>query len=207
MVTHRRRLPFPLDPLIAEAKRRAWARRFLLAALVLVVGGAVAATVVPRLSEPSGPAITSWGTCASSQLELVPGRGGAAAGTAMRDFALVNASAASCRLHGWPSLQLVLGNGRVITPRVVRDHYYGPEHMLPARTIRLGSGGAASFRIAEPDGTGFGIQTCRTVKTLLVTPPGTSKAFAVPHGAFYCAPYGLSEVPLVAGRVDRYSGW
>jgi hypothetical protein len=48
MTAHLPRLPFSLDPLIAEAKRRARQRRLLLAvvcaAVVLVVGGAVFAT-------------------------------------------------------------------------------------------------------------------------------------------------------------------
>lgn len=45
MISLARRLPFALDPLIAEAKRRMWRRRLLLAAALVVVGAAAAVTV------------------------------------------------------------------------------------------------------------------------------------------------------------------
>jgi hypothetical protein len=33
----------------------------------------------------------------------------------MQDFTLTNVSRESCTVHGWPSVQLVLRSGRVIT--------------------------------------------------------------------------------------------
>src|SRR5690242_4458850 len=106
------RLPFSLDPLIAEAKRRARTRRFLLVATVVLAGGVAAATLAlhgseQRLLAPSDP-------CRITQLNVVPGRLGAAAGTASRTFSLVNASEAGCTLRGWPNLRLLLGSGRMV---------------------------------------------------------------------------------------------
>ena len=200
------RLRFSLDPLIAEAKRRARGRRLLLLALAVAAGGAAAATVALRSSDSPPRTAVAAEPCRISQMDLVPGRGGVAAGTYMRDFALVNASYTSCTLHGWPNLRLLLGNGRIVSPRVQRDHY-GTDKVLPARTIRVNSGGAASFRVAASDGTGTGMQTCRAVKALLISLPGAGGSVAVPHGASYCAPYTLFEVPLVAGRVDHHPGY
>ena len=204
---HVPRRPVSLDPSMAAAKRRAGARRFLLAAAILAVGGTAAATVVLRSSARPLPAIVAAPTCRSAQLNLVPGRGGVAAGTYMSDLALVNVSEASCALRGWPGVRLVLGNGRVVAPRVRRDRY-GANQNAPARKIQVRPGGAASFRIAESDGTGTGMQTCFAVKTVLITPVGASKPLSLRHGPVdYCAPYTLYEVPLVSGRVDHQVGF
>lgn len=206
MTLHVPRLPMSVDPLIAEAKRRARTRRSLLAVLAVVAAGAAAATVALRGSERPRPAVVGAGACRLTQLDLIPGRMGVAAGTATRDFALVNASDTNCTLRGWPNLQLLLGNGRTVSPRTHRDHY-GIGRALPVRTISLSPGGAASFRIAESDGTGTGLQTCRAVKAVLISMPGAGGSLIATKGAFYCAPYTFFEVPFVAGRVDHYSGF
>jgi Protein of unknown function (DUF4232) len=208
MTLHVSGLPGSLDPLIAEAKRRARARRLLLlGAAAVVIGGGAAATVAFRSSARPLPPIVAAPTCRDAQLSLVPGRGGVAAGTYMSDLALVNVSAATCELRGWPGVRLVLGNGRMVAPRVHRDHY-GANMKAPARTILVRPGAAASFRIAESDGTGTGMQTCFRVKTVLITPPGASEPLSLRHGPVdYCAPYTLYEVPIVSGRVDDHVGF
>jgi len=54
MTAHLPRLPFALDPLMAEAKRRARQRRFLIVVVVLaLIGGAAGAVAVFR--SPGGP--------------------------------------------------------------------------------------------------------------------------------------------------------
>jgi hypothetical protein len=56
MTAHVPRLPFSLDPLMAEAKRRARQRRFLVALLALViVGGVLGAVLATRPSGGPGP--------------------------------------------------------------------------------------------------------------------------------------------------------
>jgi uncharacterized protein DUF4232 len=197
---------FALDPLIAEAKRRARARRLLLIAMALVAGGVAAGTLALGGSDQGRPAIAAPDACRITQLDVVPGRLGVAAGTAMRDFALVNASEASCTLRGWPNLRLLLGNGRIVTPRVHRDHY-DTGKVLPVRAIDLRPGAAASFRVAESDGTGTGLETCRAVTALLISLSGAGGRVSASNGVFYCAPYVLFEVPLVAGRVNNRVGY
>jgi Protein of unknown function (DUF4232) len=207
MTLHIPRLPTSLDPLIAEAKRRARARRFLLAAVVLVVAGGAAATAAFRSSDrPQPTAIAVGPTCRRAQLRIVSAGGGVAGGTAMQDFALLNTSGETCTLRGWPTLRLVLGNGRLIHPAVRRDHY-GAAGTVPVRTISLPAGGAASFGIAGSDGTGTGLQTCKRVKTLLVTPTGVGNPLSRSGINPYCAPYRLFEVPFVSGRVDHLVGY
>jgi hypothetical protein len=207
MTMHLPRVPLSLEPLIAEAKRRARARRLLVAAVIVGVGGVAAATIGLRSTERQLPTVVAAPTCRSAQLTLLPGRGGVALGTYMSDLVLVNVSDATCTLRGWPGVRLVLGNGRTVAPRVRHDSLV-PKGKTADRTIQVRPGGAASFRIAESDGTGTGLQTCRTVRTVVVIPPGSRKPLLLRRGPVdYCAPYLLFEAPLVPGRVDRQEGF
>jgi uncharacterized protein DUF4232 len=189
--------PPPLDPLVAEAKRRAWRRRLLLAGIG-VVAGAVVATVVFRSSDRPRSVTVAASACRAAQLHLAGGGGGAAGGTKMQDFTLTNVSHASCTLQGWPSVQLVLRSGRVITPRLRRVHYYTSgvtNHPLNARAIRLSPSNAATFIAFNRD---FG-DGCASVRTMLVTAPGNDRPLSVPDGiGIYCPPLEVS--PLVPGR-------
>lgn len=56
MSAHAPRLPFSLDPLIAEAKRRARRRRWLILSVLVVAAAAAAATLELRTASGSGPA-------------------------------------------------------------------------------------------------------------------------------------------------------
>jgi len=116
----------------------------------------------------------------------------------MQDFTLTNASRESCTLHGWPSVQLVLRSGRVITPRIRLFHYYSsgvPNHPLAARAIRLSPSDPATFIAFNRD---FG-RGCVLARTMLVTPPRADKAISVPDGiGIYCPPLYVS--PLVPGH-------
>jgi hypothetical protein len=191
-----------LDPLVAEAKRRARVRRLLLAATA--IAGAVGATVALRSSEQPRPAIAAAPICRDSQLHLVPAGGGVAGGTAEALFAAVNVSSSSCALRGWPALQVVLKDGRRITPPVRRDHLdvSAPNGVAPVRTIELRPGDAATFGILDADSPNPGI-SCTLAKILLVTPTTGGNAVSAPLGiGQYCGPR-LIEVPFVAGRINH----
>jgi uncharacterized protein DUF4232 len=195
------RLSLAVDPLIQEAKRRAARRRFLLAAAFVAVAAAVAGTVALRSLERPTPVVVVPPACRAAQLQLVAGRGGVAAGTYLRDFALRNASAESCAVRGWPSLQLVLVTGKRIAPRVERLRYFSsgvPNHPVAPRTIRLGPGATASFNLSDQDWNYKSERACVRVRTMLVTPPRADRPLSVPLGiGGYCAP--LRMAPLVAG--------
>jgi hypothetical protein len=62
MTTHAPRLPFALDPLIAEAKQRARRRRFLVVAvLALVLAGAAAGLIAARSPVGANGKVTALG--------------------------------------------------------------------------------------------------------------------------------------------------
>jgi hypothetical protein len=75
MTLHVTRLPFSLDPLIAEAKRRMRRRRSLLAVLGLfIIGGAVAGAVLGHSGHsPRGPAVDVWGGVPEPHFRSAPG--------------------------------------------------------------------------------------------------------------------------------------
>lgn len=126
-----------------------------------------------------------------------------AGGTAGALFSAVNVSDTSCALRGWPALQVVLRNGRRITPPVRRDHLgRTASGVVPVRRIELGPSNAATFGIWDADSPNPGI-SCSPAKTLLVTPTPGSNPVSVPLGiGQYCGPR-LIEVPFVAGRVNH----
>jgi hypothetical protein len=204
MTLHLPRVPFSLDPLIAEARRRA-RRRSLLAAAVVAVGGAIAGTFALDSSNQPRPLVGAP-TCRSTQLQLAGERGGVAAGTVMRDFTLTNLSGQSCTLRGWPVVRLVLRNGRTISPRLRLAHYYSsgvPNHALSPRTIGLRSGATASFIVFDQDWNYKTNQGCALVRTMLVTPPGGHAPLSVPKGlGTYCSPLDIG--PIVPGQLAKF---
>jgi Protein of unknown function (DUF4232) len=142
--------------------------------------------------------------CRGYQLKLKGGRDGVAAGTAVRDFALIDESRRVCTVAGWPDVGLAVGRRRLVAPRVTRE---GFGMGRAAQLITLRPGGAASFRIAGSDGTGTGLQTCKTVRTLVVRPQGGRGWVSLRKGlSYFCAPYRLYVGPLVPGLLSNRSG-
>jgi Protein of unknown function (DUF4232) len=178
-------------------------RRLLLAATAIAVAGVAGATFTLRNFEQSRSAIVAAPTCRSTQLRLVSAGGGVAGGTADALFSAVNVSDTNCALRGWPALQVVLRNGRRITPPVRRDHLgRTASGVVPVRTIELRPGDAATFGIWDADGPNPRA-SCSPAKTLLVTPTPGSNPVSVPLGiGQYCGPR-LIEVPFVAGRANH----
>jgi hypothetical protein len=204
MTLHLPRLPISLDPLIAEARRRA-RRRWLLVAALVAVGGVIAGTFALDSSNQPRPLVGA-STCRSAQLQLAGERGGVAAGTVMRNFTLTNMSGQSCTLRGWPAVQLVLRNGRTISPRLWLSHYDSsgvPNHAISPRPIGLRSGATASFIVFDQDWNYKTNQGCAPVQTMLVTPPGAHAPLSVPKGlGTYCAP--LDVGPIVSGQLAKF---
>jgi hypothetical protein len=79
MTSHPARLPYSLDPLIAEAKQRARRRRMLLAAALVLVGAAAAAGVV----ETRSPATSNVALLAASWHDAQICRGAPSPGIAV----------------------------------------------------------------------------------------------------------------------------
>jgi hypothetical protein len=129
-----------------------------------------------------------------------------AGGTYGQAFTFVNDSNRSCTLRGWPTLRLVLRDGRQLTPRVRAFHYFStgvPNHRLPAKSIVLRPGGAGSFIVLAQDSSYVAGKPCLLVRTMIVTPPGDRHSLTVSDGiGSYCA--ALIVPPLVAGRNPPY---
>ena len=199
MTSHVPPLPVGLDPLIAEAKRRARQRRLLLLALVvaLVGGGIVGRTLASRNSERPRPAIVAAPRCRTSQLHLSWDPAGAAGGSVYDAFRFTNTSSGACSLHGWPTFRFVMRGGQVILPRPhdLISTAYRVANPPPIPHVVLQPNGTTLLSDFEADGTGY-TSPCRSTRTVLVTPPGARTPLSVNARLFYCGPHDMWVLPI-----------
>lgn len=200
-----------LDPLIAEAKRRARLRRLLVAALGIA---AVAAAVmgVVRDSERTRPAVVSAPTCRPAQLRLLkPAVNGAYTGHVVMTFAFANTSANACALRGWPRFEVAVASGRMAVAPVGHVRNATSSHVVPAGTVVLRPGGAASFHVIVEDlllGERCGLRLPPPLVRTVVVPPGSTTPAHGSTRMSYCGKRQrlfASLSPVVSGRVDRYN--
>jgi Protein of unknown function (DUF4232) len=151
------------------------------------------------------PASATWPTCTTFQLHLAGDVIGAAAGTVGVLLTLQNRSAVSCTLRGYPGLQLVAPDGRLLpttaSPATTGGGVFPA--VVPHR-VALAPGAFASSELSygdNPSGTASDepyAVACPTSAWLRVTLPGTREygTAAVALGA--CS--GRLEVsPIVPG--------
>lgn len=184
-----------LDPLIAEAKRRA-RRRHLLAAASLVAAVAVAATLATRSSDRPH-LVVAPPACRAGQLHVALIHSGAAAGTGGEEFAFANASRGACVLSGWPSFRLVMPHGRTVTPR---PHElialgYSIAHPPALPRVSLAPGSTTGWFLQQADTTPHG-GLCPRSTSMLVTPPGASRAISVAAHLPFCGPRHFWALPV-----------
>jgi hypothetical protein len=199
MTLHVPRMPVTLDPLIAEAKRRARQRRLLLAVLgtVLAVGAAFGGTLAARSSERPLPAVAAGPTCRTDQLHVSLTAGGVAGGTASQVLTFRNTSDSACALHGWPSFRFVMRDGRTIVPRshdLIADAYR-VSSPPPIPHVLLQPGGTVPLSVSEADGTGYRYP-CQLTRTVLVVPPGARAPLSLRLGLSYCGPRDMWVLPV-----------
>lgn len=150
MSAHVPALPLELDPLIAEAKRRARRRRLVAAAVCLAAGGAAAGVLafgagkgsgeVPWLpTEPQLPAADPprAPACRASQLRGKLGIEGVGFGALGGPLMVVNRGSAPCALVGMPKLSFAGATsawrlGRQGRPSAVHDPLTPPQGSLRA---------------------------------------------------------------------------
>ena len=203
-----------LDPLIAEAKRRARWRRLLIVGVI--AAGAVAAVVVIRDSAGSRPAVVAAPTCRSAQLRISGQPWGAAAGTMYEPVTLTNASGSACSVAGWPAVRRLGADGREIPVRLER-WVYRLRGAAPYFVLRLAPGRAATFEIFGEDWNHRLDQPCREALTIQVMTRGRGRWLSLParpadrgRGIPACRSWLLG--PLVPGKVANppvaaYSLW
>jgi hypothetical protein len=198
------RLPFSLDRLIAEAKRRARQRRLVGTVLVLamvVAAGVFALRVSERPAAVSGPA-----RCLPSQIRAtaapLPG------GAVYAGWAILyrNVSPSACTLSGYPTVKLsTTGLNEVATH--TRSEYLGGLQSLRAplpRVLLRDKKAVASSQVSYVS-QGTAQSVCPETKkyplrfrSISVTVPGATRSFALPVSAtVFCA--HLVATPIVPG--------
>jgi hypothetical protein len=185
-----------LDPLIAEAKRRARRRRFLLICIVGIAAVAAGVVALRNLERPRFGALT-LPSCHAGQLRSALGSGGVAAGTMGFAVRLTNTSNASCILSGWPKLRLLMAGGtRVATrPHDLIALAYSVKHPPPVPRIRLSPGETAHWFFQAADGTGLR-HACPTSLSALIVPPGDRRPIALAVRVPFCGPRDFWALPI-----------
>jgi Protein of unknown function (DUF4232) len=166
-----------------------------------LTGALVSLRVLP--AAPAGSA--SWPRCASTQLSMTATGTGAGLGHVGVLFTLRNTSSVSCRLDGYPGLQLLGANGQRLATTVVRA--VSGAYLFPAvvpHRVALPPGAAGSFDLQygdipvgaaanEPSAT-----ACPAATEVEVTPPSAADHAVV---AARMAPCGGQVVvsPVVPG--------
>jgi hypothetical protein len=100
----------------------------------------------------ASPASASWPTCTTFQLPFTGETEGAAAGSISVRVALKNASAIGCTIEGYPGLQLIAPDGRLLptsTHQAATGSMTFPA-VVPHR-VALAPGGFASFDVGYAD--------------------------------------------------------
>ncbi len=139
---------------------------------------------------PAAPAQTaSWPLCSTFQLQLAGPWTGAGLGNVATLITLRNVGTRGCRLEGYPQLNLVATDGRLLPThdsRALTGDYMFPA-VVPHR-VALGPGQLASFMIGYGDNP-FGAATnepqdiaCPEAIGVRVTLPGTAQ-FGTAHAA------------------------
>jgi hypothetical protein len=155
---------------------------------------------------PTAPATSaSWPTCTTFQLRLIGRSIGAGMGNIADLIVLQNRSTTSCKLEGYPGLQLVASDGRVLPTTVAPPSAgaYSFPPLLPHR-VALIPGAYASFELGwedQPSGAENNepyAVACPTSAWVRVILPATDQygTAALPMGA--CGGH-VDVSPLVPG--------
>ena len=187
-----------LDPLIAEAKRRARRRRWL-AVVALAAAGVAAAVISTDFSETPRTVPLGAPTCRASALRLTTSFMGVAAGTDVERLAFTNTSSSTCTLDGRPSFWLVLSSRRSIA---IRPQPYPA--LFAARLVVLQPGGAARAYLFDSTG-GYQRPCAARLRSLLVVPPGRSAPLRQAVRVTYCGTRSLSTTALAQGLGGRHA--
>jgi hypothetical protein len=220
MSAHMPALPLELDPLIAEAKRRARRRRLLAAAAILGVGGAVVGVLafgaggssgeIPWL--PTRPQLGSENPplappCRASQLRGKLGLQGGGFGTLVGPLMIENRGSTPCALVGMPKLSLAGATSRWRLQRGPQENAYDPLTPPPGSLRALAPGRWAATNLRWGDWCGLGSSSYtsnsgRLPRAIVLAAPGGGTIAVGPTPSFSeirCDP-GRGASVLEAGR-------
>jgi hypothetical protein len=151
----------------------------------------------------SGPATTTTsggGTAACAATQLAGGLtgGNGAAGTIETTVVLRNTSASTCRMSGYPTLQMVDGSGGALPTISVDGGHYSFTSQVPA-SVTLAAGQAGSFNIGYSDVPTGTETSCPTSAALQITPPAANGHVTVSASLSPCGGGTLVVSPILTG--------
>jgi Protein of unknown function (DUF4232) len=166
-----------------------------------LAGGSVSLRVLPAAPAAS----SSWRRCATTQLSITATGTGAGLGHVGVLFTLRNISPVSCRLDGYPGLQLLGSDGQALPTTVVRAG--SGAYLFPAvvpHWVALRSGAVSSFDLQyedNPVGAAAGepyATACPAATHVEVTPPNAAGHAVVAASMAPCGGQVLVS-PVVPG--------
>jgi Domain of unknown function (DUF4232) len=168
----------------------------LAAALVAAVAVGAAGAAAAHASAGSAAATTP--RCRLSQLSLAQPKMDGAAGTIRLRFVFTNTSSSTCKLFGFPGMQMLNKNHNPIPTHVHRGtgHNVPPE---PETNVVMTPGQHGSFYAGYSD-VPNGTNTCRTSAFTEVTPPNDFNHFTLKLAITTCGG-NITVSPVVHGRL------
>ena len=150
----------------------------------------------PKVASSGNPT----GRCLSSDLRLVAGAYGEAAGSFAQTFTFTNVSGASCSLRGWPTFEIESPTGQsAVTPTEKVRQTTPPAAAFGS--VVVPPQGAASFRVFNADFDAAAGSSCPKTAAVLVMPPGSTVFMRVAVQIPDC-PYSFNVAPIIAGPTD-----
>lgn len=156
---------------------------------------ATSSAVSPTTSSSTIADPSDLPACAPSALSVSLVSSSAAAGSVIRTYAFTNRGASSCRLFGYPGLQMYGAQGQALQTLVARVTM--AENIVP-----IAPGHEAWFVLQYPDATGYSGDSCPAAAELAVTPPGGYSSILVKGKAGAMEPYGGTVQNLACGSIS-----
>jgi hypothetical protein len=173
-------------------------RRIAGPAAVLAIALAAVGAAGTAVAHSSAGAAPSTPRCRLHQLSLAPPKSNGAAGSIRLRFVFTNRSGATCKLFGFPGLQMLNKHHAKIRTRVIRgtSNVVPPE---PELDVIMTPGQHGSFYAGYSD-VPTGSQTCPTSSFLEVTPPNDFNHFTMTLRIMPCGGK-ITVSPVVHGRL------
>jgi Protein of unknown function (DUF4232) len=177
--------------------RKMWERPAAKLAVVIALTAAIGAAGAAE-AQASGGAAATVPRCRLSQLTLAQPKSTGAAGSVRMRFVFTNVSATTCKLFGFPGMQLLNARGAALPTYVVR----GTSNVVPAEPetdVVMTHSQHASF-YAGYSNVPVGGQPCKVSTSVEITPPNDTKHFTLKLAIAPCG--GIITVsPVVHGRL------
>lgn len=158
-------------------------------------------TPSPAQTTSTGPAGTPSGTpsrCLPAALRLSPGAARQASNQYGRTLIFTDISTSSCTLYGYPGVQLLNADGRVLSIPMHRGGGYVFTDPGP-HVVVLHPGESASFSFGGPVITAAGGGLCPVASEVRVIPPNDYSQLAVAVRAPACPDSGVTVAAVTAG--------